>query len=210
VPRRPIAPDRLGPPRRRRAQWIASALAALGAVAFPSASRAQLAVDGGAAVEPTPTELILEHERNTAMHTIGINRIRASYPQGLSAAVGLMRARQPVDYDCTIGCEHRGLVLQLEPGLHGIQVGAGYGLVIGDKRTNRTFLHAYHVGFGIKGVALRTWGDAPDSVLDQTYVGAEGDLSIASVSFSLGVLHVVSPDPGAREWLVSGGLGWGF
>lgn len=190
-----------------RRACAAGALVVAGAMAFAAPGSA---AGDEAPATPDLAARILETEADTVARTVGVLRARASYPQRVSFAVGLMRTRQPADYDCSNVCDHRGLVLEVEPGLGGVQVGAGWGLVLGRRVGAGPFLTSYYVGLGVRGVALRTWGEASDDVRDQTFLGLEGQFSIASASFTLGLLHRVSDEPEADRWRVTGGLGWGF
>jgi hypothetical protein len=155
------------------------------------------------------TRQILEEEGESRRRTVGLLRLRASYPQKISAGFGWMRVRLPSSYDCRTVCDFQGPVFQIEPGLAGIQLSAGYAHLIGETRRSKHFLKAVYVGYGAKAVLLRTYGDSPLEPSGQTLIGAEGDLTVASVNLSLGVLRSLS-DERERDWIVTFGLGWGF
>jgi hypothetical protein len=121
-----------------------------------------------------------------------------------------MRVRQPASHHCRTVCDQRGPLVQLEAGLGGVQLAAGYAVVVGERRRNERYLSAVYVGFGAKGVVLRTWGDSPLDPQHQTLAGVEGDFTITSVNFSLGLMRGVSPEAADPRWVVSWGLGWGF
>lgn len=156
------------------------------------------------------TRQLEAHDRDLETRRVGLLRLRLSYPQRLSGAVGLMRVRQPADYDCTTVCDYRGPFVQVEPGMAGIQLGAGYAVLVGERRRNEHYLASVYVGFGIKGVIARTWDPGSLDPPDQTLVGVEGAFTITSVNFSLGLLRSVSSGPVDERWVVTGGLGWGF
>jgi hypothetical protein len=175
-----------------------------------SADQERPPADSGTSPELDPTQLILDHESTKKTRTVGLARVRLSYPQLLSGAVGVMRSRKPADFECITTCKHRGLLLQVEPGIGGIQLGAGWVLVVGGTGKNKRFLSDVFVGWGFKGVLLRTWGESPLNPPDQTFAGFEGDFSIASTNFSFGVMRGIDPGPEDETWLITGGLGWGF
>jgi hypothetical protein len=100
-------------------------------------------------------------------------------------------------------------MLQIEPGLTGGQLSAGWARVLGEKKNNKFFLHDVYVAFGAKAVLMRTWGDSPLHPQDQTLAGVEGEFTIARVNFSLGLLRSLADRPEDR-WVITGGLGWGF
>jgi hypothetical protein len=120
-----------------------------------------------------------------------------------------MRTRIPANHDCLTVCGLKGPIFQVEPGLSGAQLSAGYARLIGEKRTSRHFLKAVYVGFGVKAVLLRTYGDSPLTPTDQTLAGVEGDFTVASANFSLGVMRSFSQER-ERDWTMTFGLGWGF
>ena len=199
--------------QRAARRWCGLARRRLPAVALAclTAGFAFAAGDDG---DPTRAdrlrERILAEERDRTTRLVGLLRLRASWPQGVSAAVGLMRVHQPSSYDCRTPCPQRGPFVQLEPGLVGLQVGAGWGRLIAERGGNERFLSEVYVGYGIKGVLLRTWDDRTVSPAGQTFAGVEGEFSITTVNFSLGILRGISPGDGDERWVVTGGLGWGF
>lgn len=152
---------------------------------------------------------ILAEEDDLRPLTVGLMRFRASYPQKVSAGFGWMHAQLPASEDCKTVCKLKGPTFQIEPGFAGVQLGAGYAHLIGEKRTSKRLLEAVYVGFGGKAVLLRTYGDSPLTPRDQTLIGAEGDLTVASANLSLGVLRSLSDDRG-RGWILTVGLGWGY
>ena len=80
-----------------------------------------------AADEPPVPDLaasILQHDTDLERRIVGLTRVRLSYPQQVSGALGAMVVRQPASYDCTTVCDYRGWLFQVEPGLHGGQISA--------------------------------------------------------------------------------------
>lgn len=153
---------------------------------------------------------VLKETTDVEIRSIGLLRARAGHPQRLSASMGWMRTRQPVSWDCRTVCDHRGPLVQVEPGLSGFQVAVGWGHLIGETRRGATVLRSVYFGYGAKAVALRSFAGSPLDPEQQTLVGAEGDFTIASVNFSLSVLHRVSSGRRGDRWVVGWGLGWGF
>ena len=164
--------------------------------------------------EPSHTsaaeDAVRRHDEQTELRVATLARIRISHPQRLSGAIGAIWARQPTSFDCTTTCEYRGFTLHAEPGLNGAQISAGYAKLIGEQQGHSRFVRDILLGFGIRGTLLRTWGDADLDPSSQTLVGAEADLSIVRVNFSLGLLRRVSGPDDADRWHLAGGIGWGF
>jgi hypothetical protein len=156
------------------------------------------------------TSGILEEERNLERRVVGLSRIRLSFPQRLSGAVGAMVVRQPANYDCSTVCEFRGLFVQAEPGLSGGQLSAGYATVMGEKGRNEHFLSSVYLGYAIKGALLRTWNDADLRPSDQTLLGVEGDFTIIRINFSLGLFRRLGSGDVDDPWVIAGGVGWGL
>jgi hypothetical protein len=155
-------------------------------------------------------EQIREHDSRTERRRVGLLGLRLSYPQRVAGSLGAIWVRQPADFDCATVCDFRGPFAQIEPGLAGVQLGAGYAVLVGEKGRNTHYLRRIYVGLGVKGTLLRTWGDAPVNPPDQTFAGVEVNASIAQVNFRLGMLRSLSDPASGEHWLVTGGLGWGF
>jgi len=164
------------------------------------------ATDPGSQIE----RAVQQEKADLESRTVGLLRVRGGQPLRLSGGFGWMRSKQPVGWDCRTVCDHHGPLIQLEPGLSGVQLAAGWGHLIGETRRGTTFLKAVYFGYGARAVVMRSYGDSPLDPERQTLVGAEGDFTIASVNFSLGVLHRVSPGGSEDRWVLGWGLGWGF
>ncbi len=156
------------------------------------------------------TSAILKEERDLERRIVGLGRVRVSFPQRVSGALGAMIVRQPVSYDCSTLCEFRGLFIQAEPGYSGGQINAGYAVVFGEKGRNEHLLSKVYMAYGLKGAFLRTWNDADLVPSDQTLLGLEGDFTIIGINFSLGAFRQIGQDRQAEDWVVTGGIGWGF
>jgi hypothetical protein len=139
----------------------------------------------------------------------GVGRLRAGYPLTVSGSIGAIRTRLPESWECLSTCPFQGWVIQVEPGLHGVQLGAGYATLMAEKRHNKRFLADVYVGYGVKGIVVRTWGDSPLGPDDQTLAGAEFSFTVTRVNFSLGTLRRIS-GRSDRDWAVTYGMGWGF
>lgn len=183
-------------------------------------SQAQ-AVD--APTEPAPTPDIVEQNQaldqvretlnNTERRWYGLMRIRWHDTQYISAGFGAMFVKQPQNTDCSTGCAIRGWHFEVEPGLYGVQAGAGWGKLVGETgRTNR-LMHTVHFGWSVRGVVLRTWGDNSLYPQSQTLAGIEASVSIIRLNFSLGLLRSLYSGPGeeyGQDWVIAAGIGWGF
>jgi len=155
------------------------------------------------------TEAIVAEEQMVERRLIPIAALRLSYPQIVSLSYGALVTRQPTGYDCRTPCDFWGGFGQLEPGIGGGKLSLGWGRVIGEQRRGRPFLSSAYLGLAGKATVLRTWGSSSPLPENQTYAGAEVEVSIAKVNMGLGVLGRVSGDEG-RDWVVTGHLGWGF
>lgn len=138
-----------------------------------------------------------------------ITRLKWGYPLRWSAGIGAMLSKQPRDTDCATGCAIRGWHFQVEPGQYGIQGGVGWGRLVGETGRTKRWMHTVNWGWSVRGVVLRTWGDSyldPDS---QTLAGMEGNLSIARVNLSVGMLRSFSSEADP-DWVLVGSFGLGF
>ncbi len=163
----------------------------------------------GAAEDRPLIEQVREEDEQRRTWWTGFHRVRAGYPQTVSGGLGVIRARLPESWECVTACPFRGLVVQLEPGLHGAQLSAGFATLIAEKRHNKRFLADIYLAFGVKGVLLRTWDGANLSPADRTFAGIEFSYTVTHINFSLGTLRRVDRAPG-DDWIVSAGMGWGF
>ena len=136
-------------------------------------------------------------------------RARISYPLTVSAGVGLIRAKLPRSWECQTACPFNGWMLQLEPGLHGVQFSAGYAMLMGQQRGGGRFIDDVLVGFAAKGVLLRSWGDANLNPPDRSFAGFELSYSVVRFNFSVGALRRIDSTPG-NDWITTFGFGWGF
>ena len=153
---------------------------------------------------------IREHDSRTERRRAGLLGLRLSHPQKVAGSLGAIWARQPADFDCATVCDFRGPFVEVEPGLAGMQLGAGYAVLVAEKGRNAYFLRRIYVGLGVKGTLLRTWGDAAVTPSDQTFAGVEVNAAIAQVNFRLGMSRSLSGPESGERWLVTGGIGWGF
>lgn len=168
--------------------------------------------EAGAAgrVEDRPLiDAVREEDEQRQTRWTGFHRVRVGYPQTISAGLGVIRARLPESWDCVTPCPFRGLLLQLEPGLHGAQLSAGFATLIAEKRHRKRFLADVYLAFGVKGVLLRTWDGANLTPPNRTFAGIEFSYTVTRINFSIGTLRRVDRAPG-DDWIVSAGMGWGF
>jgi hypothetical protein len=78
----------------------------------------------------------------------------------------------------------RGWHFEVEPGIHGLQAGVGWGKLVGETGRSKRWMHTTYFAWAVRAVALRTWGDTPLEPESQTLAGIEGDFSIIRLSFS--------------------------
>jgi hypothetical protein len=160
--------------------------------------------------DPRPLiDLVREEDERRETRWTGFHRIRAGYPQTVSAGLGVIRARLPESWECVTSCPFRGLVLQVEPGIRGIQLSAGFATMIAEKNRLKHFLHDIDVAFGVKGVVLHRWDRSEPSAAQRTFAGVEFSYTVTRINFSIGTLRRIDRIPGG-DWLVSAGFGWGF
>ena len=157
----------------------------------------------------TLIEQVREEDEQRETRWAGFHRIRAGYPQTISAGLGVIRARLPQSWECVTACPFRGLVLQAEPGLGGIQLGAGFATLVAEKRHNKSFLADIHVGFGVKGVLFHDWNDGDLTAAERTYAGVEFGITVTRINISICTMRRIDRVPG-DDWIVSAGMGWGF
>ncbi len=138
-----------------------------------------------------------------------LTRLRLSHPQRVSAGISAIRSRQPSTWDCSTVCEFQGPVLQVEPGINGLQFAAGHAVVFGETGRTGPWISNVMMGYGWKAAWLRTWGDADLSPTGQDLVGLEGEFTVIQVHFSLGLFRALDGDARNR-WSIAGGIGWGF
>jgi hypothetical protein len=154
-------------------------------------------------------DAVREEDEQRQTRWTGFPRVRVGYPQTISGGLGVIRSRLPESWDCVTTCPFRGLVLQLEPGLHGAQLSAGFATLMAEKGHRKRFLSDVYLAFGVKGVLLRTWDGANLTPPNRTFAGIEFSYTVTRINFSIGTLHRVDQAPG-DDWIVSAGMGWGF
>jgi hypothetical protein len=158
----------------------------------------------------TLIDQIRRHDARIEQRRVGLLGLRLSHPQFVTGSLGVLWARQPADFDCTTGCDFRGPMVAIEPGLAGAQVGVGYGILVGDKGRNEFFLRRVYIGWGLKATYLRTWGNDSLEPADQSFLGIEAKFTITQIDFRLGAFRSLSRDEVTNPWIVTGGIGWGF
>lgn len=186
-----------------RAGLLAIAGSILASVIWPVAAAASGTGrdDARAAVE--------RENRQKVRRAVGVWRARVSAPLVVSAGVGWVFAEVPVDYPCTAPCEYRGALLQVEGGAAGAQLAAGWAVLIAGGKPQRSFRDAVHVGFGIKGCLLRTWGEPWAFAASETFAGVEASATVSKANVSVGIYRSLAGDPEHR-WRLAAGLGYGF
>lgn len=135
---------------------------------------------------------------------------RYSYPERLSLSAGVLSHLQPRGYECTTACDFRGLFLQADVGTGGGSIGLGWASLVGERSVGKHLVRNVYVGYSVKGAILRTWGAAPLDPPGQTFAGIRTDFTISIACFRFGLFRRISETPDAPQWLISGGIGWGF
>lgn len=141
---------------------------------------------------------------------VGLLGLGLAHPEVVNGSIGVLLAEVPAEYPCTTVCHFQGPLLQLQAGVGGGRLSAGWARVLGPKPRDRAFLTDVHIGFGFKGSLLRTWGDGSHSPSDQTFLGGEFEITVVRVNFRAGIFYRLDGDEGSARWLPAGGIGWGF
>lgn len=189
-----------------RSNWVGALLLAVACTAPLVAEP----LEEPAASETPLAELIRQEKDSESLRWVGIIRARLSYPQRFSVGLGAMAAPQPAEHECIEVCLYRGPIAQIEPGISGGQISFGWARLVADRRREGPFLTDVYIGWGIRAAVLRTWRNSGLTPEEQTLVGIEGQVSVARVGFTLGVMYRLSPDHERSRYLVVGGIGWGF
>ena len=157
------------------------------------------------------TELIVEEEQSRRRRALGLFGAQLTNPQIFSVSLGVMATSQPTSYDCRTVCEFWGPFAQIEPGIGGGKLSAGWGRATGSTGKADRILTRVYLAAAVKATILRTWGKSgPVEVKPgQTFAGPELEFSIARMNFGLGLLHRLDDGKGS-PWLITGGIGWGF
>jgi hypothetical protein len=125
--------------------------------------------------------------------------VRLSTPQIVSASAGVLIGQLDPPQPPPPGTHlPSGFLLQLEPGLGGGKLSAGYGIGL-----------LPYAAAGLKLSALRTWGHPLFAKPNQTYLGIEAEATFF-VKLSLGVMRRVRGDNSTARVIVTGGIGLGF
>ena len=154
-------------------------------------------------------ERVIAEENDTRRRALGLIGVQLTTPQVVAVSLGVMATGQPTTYDCRTVCNFWGPFAQIEPGLGGGKLSAGWGRAIGSTGRDDRFLSRVYLALAVKATVLRTWGNVGPQAAGRTFAGAELEFSVARFNFGLGLLHRVDAATDGR-WLVTGGIGWGF
>ena len=152
---------------------------------------------------------VLAEDQDRRRFALGLAGLHITYPLVVSASLAVMLTSQPSTYDCATPCDFRGPFIELEPGLGGGKLSAGWTRVTGKTNRSGSFLKAAFIGAAYKVTVLRTWGDHGWVEGGRTYAGFELGVPVAQANVGIGILYRVDNGDGGR-WLVTGGAGWGF
>jgi hypothetical protein len=153
--------------------------------------------------------LIAADDQDVRRFALGLPGLHISYPLVASASIAVMATSQPRSYDCTTPCDFRGFFAELEPGLGGGKLSAGWARVTGNTNRSGSFLRAGFIGAAYKFTVLRTWGDHGWVDAGRTYAGFELAVPVAQANVAIGLMYRVDSG-GSKRWMVIGGAGWGF
>lgn len=184
---------------------------------FTPVAHAQSADSGAADVATKPAPISAEQAMQqvreelaaTERRWYGITRARWSYPQKFSVGIGAMFTEQRKDADCADPCTLYGWHFEVEPGLYGVQGSVGWGKLVGETGRTEHLMHTAYLGWALRGVVMRTWGNSPLTPTDQTLAGIEGNFSLLRLNYSIGVLRSLSSNS-SRDVIFTAGIGWGF
>jgi hypothetical protein len=152
---------------------------------------------------------VIAEERDRRRMALGLIGIQLTTPQVVAISLGVMATSQPRTYDCRMVCDFWGPFAQIEPGLAGGKLSAGWGRAMGSTGRRDHFLSRVYLALAVKATVLRTWGDYGPQEPGRTFAGAELEFSVARVNFGLGLLYRVD-DTNDSPWLITAGIGWGF
>jgi hypothetical protein len=144
--------------------------------------------------------VVLAARSLSAADVIGTWGVRASTPQLFSISGGVLIGEidPPSDFKGDSSHLPHGLLIQIEPGVHGGKLSLGYAKGLPP-----------YAGAGLKLSALRTWGRPLFTEPGQTYLGVEADASFF-IKLSLGIMARINHETRAPRVIVTGGLGLGF
>jgi len=193
-----------------RRSWLAMGLAVIVSAAAASEGSGASARERDADDAASAREAVARQDADRVRRRAGTLRVRWASPQQVGLAVGALWVQQPRDYDCATVCDYAGLQVQVEGSTGGVQVAAGYANLVGETGRNRRYLSRVFTGFGVRGVVLRTFGNARLEPRRQTFAGLELAYTVTRISMTLGLARRISSAPEADRWRVVGGLGWGY
>jgi len=175
----------------------------------PAAPEDHISVVSFGPPDTTVMERVIEEDEDRRRYNLGLGGVQLTYPQVVSASIGVMFASQPATFDCRTPCDFRGPFVQLEPGLGGGKLSIGWGRITGNTNRSGSFLTAGFIGLAYKLTVFRSWGEVGPVEAGRTYAGLEIGLPVAQANLGLGLLYRVDGGSGGR-WMVTGGAGWGF
>jgi len=81
---------------------------------------------------------------------------------------------------------------------------------VGERLGAGPFVTKPHIGIGVYGLLLSTWGEPIHEPTGATFLGGEFEFTIVQVNFRLAALAQVDGPSRDDPWLLAGGIGWGF
>jgi hypothetical protein len=153
---------------------------------------------------------------------IHIPRFRHTYslqwcfPQRLSCGITGIISLNQERWSTDVGASVAGILLQAEPGIGGLKVGAGWGFVsstrdfTGHKLGFLGHLGIPWVGYAFKAICLRTMYNPWHAPAGQTYLGVEAQANLLMLNMNLGLMGQIDGSDRSRPVIASWGVGVGF
>ena len=130
-------------------------------------------------------------------HALPCISLRYSSPLKISTALGLTWISRMSNGS------YNGVYYQLEPGLGGGKVNAGF------KYGEYRFMPLFNAGLGVS--LLYTWGDPLQNVESgETFIGVESTLGYFAFCISGGVFKKIAVSESEDDWIYSIGAGFGI
>ena len=142
--------------------------------------------------------------------------ITCSFPQYVSCGITGIICLNQKRWSTDVGASVAGLLVQLEPGLGGVKLAAGYGFIsstrnfTGHRLGPLGHMGIPYLGYALKAVVLRTAYRPWNLPAGGSYAGAEAQFNFLMLDLRAGVLGQVDGRDWTRPWAATWGVGVGF